>query len=207
MVHYRLTYFNSRGRAELARYLFAFADQQYEDKRVEQADWPAVKPTTLFGQLPFLEVEDGADKFTLAQSVTIARYLARRFNLAGQGEREQAEVDMYADQITDLFNEFVPVIFETDEARKAELNEKFKTQTAPNNFKIFEARLSQSQSGYFVNSGVTYADLYLLSTLDVISESNETLLASHPHVKKLSDDLRAHPKIAAWIASRPATKL
>jgi glutathione S-transferase len=207
MVHYRLTYFNLRGRGELIRYIFAVAGQQYEDKRIERTDWPAVKPTTLFGQLPFLEVEDGADKFTLAQSVTIARYLARRFNLAGQGEREQAEVDMYADQITDLFNDYVRAVFETDEARKAELNEKFKTQTAPNNFKTFEARLAQSQSGYFVNSGVTYADLYLLGVLDVISESNDTLLASLPHVKKLSDDLRAHPKIAAWIASRPATPL
>jgi len=31
--------------------------------------------------------------------------LARKFNLAGSNDLEQAEVDMFADQVSDLFNE------------------------------------------------------------------------------------------------------
>ena len=38
----------------------------------------------------------------LAQSHTIARFLARRHGLAGQDEWEQAQVDMYADCLKDL---------------------------------------------------------------------------------------------------------
>nr|XP_048703085.1 hematopoietic prostaglandin D synthase isoform X2 [Caretta caretta] len=51
MPHYKLTYFNLRGRAEIIRYLFAFSGIKYEDHRIEQADWPKIKPS-LAGQTP-----------------------------------------------------------------------------------------------------------------------------------------------------------
>ena len=75
MVHYKLTYFNGKGLGEIIRLVFALAEQEYEDVRVEFAEWPALQPSTPFGKLPLLE-EDGK---ILAQSNTIARYLARKF--------------------------------------------------------------------------------------------------------------------------------
>lgn len=41
------TYFNGRGRGEVGRWLLAQAGVDYEDKRVEFADWPALKPSRL----------------------------------------------------------------------------------------------------------------------------------------------------------------
>lgn len=55
---------------------------------------------TPFGHVPVLEV-DGKQ---LSQSVTIARYLAKQFGLAGRNDWEQALADMYADNIQDMFN-------------------------------------------------------------------------------------------------------
>ncbi|XP_006874764.1 PREDICTED: hematopoietic prostaglandin D synthase [Chrysochloris asiatica] len=43
MPNYKLTYFNMRGRAEIIRYIFAYLDINYEDHRIEQADWPEIK--------------------------------------------------------------------------------------------------------------------------------------------------------------------
>ncbi len=40
---YTLHYFNVRGRGEFIRLIFAAAGVQYEDHRIEQADWPALK--------------------------------------------------------------------------------------------------------------------------------------------------------------------
>jgi glutathione S-transferase len=40
----------------------------------------------------------------LAQSITIARYLARQHGLAGQNDSEQSLADMYVDCIYDLHN-------------------------------------------------------------------------------------------------------
>ncbi len=52
------------------------------------------------GQLPVLEY-DGA---ILSQSLTIARFLAKEFGLAGKNNLEQAQADMIMDAGNDLAN-------------------------------------------------------------------------------------------------------
>ena len=68
---YKLTYFNIRGRGEFLRYMFAYAGQNYIDDRVEQADWPKLKPTVPFGQIPILEIKQGSKVDIIAQSSAI----------------------------------------------------------------------------------------------------------------------------------------
>ena len=129
----KLIYFNGRGRGEPARLILAQAGVEYEDKRIEFEDWTALKSskmicTLLFcikndmkyfiritflpciqtnilfaaltlGQLPVLEI----DGKTIGQSMTIARFLARRYSLAGKNDLEEAEADMLVDSMTDTF--------------------------------------------------------------------------------------------------------
>jgi glutathione S-transferase len=93
MTKYQLYYFNSRGRAEYARLIFAVAGIEYEDIRIERENWPKLKPgkdsysshyvivvksaTDMpFEQMPVLVVDES---FKLAQSYAIARYLAKKF--------------------------------------------------------------------------------------------------------------------------------
>lgn len=47
MPNYKLTYFNSRGKAEIIRLLFAEANAKYEDVRLDRADWPNLKPSKI----------------------------------------------------------------------------------------------------------------------------------------------------------------
>ena len=49
MPSYKLSYFNGRGRAEVARMLFAVAGVKYEDHRI-QGDWDKIKPSEYFHQ-------------------------------------------------------------------------------------------------------------------------------------------------------------
>ena len=90
---YKLVYFNFRGRAEVTRMLFSLAKQPFQDHRIELAEWPALKPQTLFQKLPYLEVTDEAtkEKTTLGQSISISRFVANKFNLAGKSDLEKGE--------------------------------------------------------------------------------------------------------------------
>jgi len=45
MPTYKIYYFNSRGFAELARWVFAEGGQEYEDVRWELDEWPQWKPS------------------------------------------------------------------------------------------------------------------------------------------------------------------
>ena len=49
--------------------------------------------------MPVLEV----DGVKLGQSMTIARYLANKFNLAGSNPLEKAHADMIVDCVSDFF--------------------------------------------------------------------------------------------------------
>ena len=75
MTTYKLIYFNSRGRAEIIRQIFALAGIKYEDMRVTEEEWAKLKDNTPYGALPVLEV----DGKMLAGSGPIARYLAEKF--------------------------------------------------------------------------------------------------------------------------------
>jgi glutathione S-transferase len=41
----------------MSRLVLEYAKVPYEDVRVDQEKWPALKPNTIFGQLPILEVD------------------------------------------------------------------------------------------------------------------------------------------------------
>lgn len=84
MPSYTLNYFNARGRAELTRLVFAAAGVEFTDKRVEFADWAALKAEAPLGQMPYLEV----DGVKLPQSCSIARFVAHENNLAGKNNLE-----------------------------------------------------------------------------------------------------------------------
>ncbi|EPB80177.1 glutathione S-transferase protein [Ancylostoma ceylanicum] len=49
MVHYKLTYFNGRGAAEIIRQIFVLAGQEYEDVRLTHEEWPKHKAGYLVG--------------------------------------------------------------------------------------------------------------------------------------------------------------
>lgn len=75
MVHYKLTYFLSRGLADVSRQLFHLAGVEFEDERINKDVFLERKETYPFRQVPVLNV----DGFEIPQSMAIARYLARKF--------------------------------------------------------------------------------------------------------------------------------
>lgn len=92
MVHFKLIYFNARGRAEVIRYILAYVGHKYEDYRVSQNDWQLMKTKTVFGQLPVLEISDGTSTVQLGQSMAIVRFLGNHFKLNGINELEQVNL-------------------------------------------------------------------------------------------------------------------
>lgn len=70
----KLTYFGIQGVAEKVRLAFHLGGVKFEDVRVVFQDWPAMKPTTPYGQLPFMEIDGGAP---MAQSSAMLRYAGR----------------------------------------------------------------------------------------------------------------------------------
>ncbi|KAH3893236.1 probable glutathione S-transferase 7 [Dreissena polymorpha] len=203
MASYKLHYFDVRGRAELSRYLFLAAGRDFEDNRIPQDEWPNVKPTLVYGQVPVLEV-DGKQ---LAQSNAIARFLAREFDLAGANSWEQALCDQTLELINDLIQEVVKYFFEKDDERKKEVGKHLAEVVYPKFLGYFEKQLDNNGGKYLVGSGLTVADLAVYAVLDTAMQNSETFLEKHEKLRAHRDMVGAIPRIQEYVSNRKKTDI
>ena len=54
----KLTYFNIAGAAEKIRLTLLYYGVEFEDERIDRKDWPEMKKTMKYGQLPVLQLDD-----------------------------------------------------------------------------------------------------------------------------------------------------
>ena len=115
-------------------------------------------------------------------------------------------VDMLVEQLMDLTSAAYGIIYETDEEQKKKRIEKIAKEQLPNNIELLEKFLQKQNTGFLVGSELTLADLALVVTLErVVDYGLDELLEKSPLVKALNEKVRAHPRIADWIAKRPAS--
>lgn len=196
MAQYKLTYFNIRGRAELARLVLAQAGVQYEDKRIAKEEWGELKPKTPFGVLPILEV----DGHTLGGSVEIARFIAEKHGLAGSNAIENSKIAAIMDCLTDLQRALMTFHFEKDETRKAELKKKLEEEDTPKYLALLEKHVTDD--GWLFGSKVTYVDIAFFDFSQYIPSE---ALAKFPKLKAVAEKVGALPNIAKWVKERPET--
>jgi glutathione S-transferase len=203
MSTYKLYYFNSRGRAELSRLIFAAAGQKYEDIRYEHEQWPVLEPETPLGQVPVLEFNGTK----LPQSMSIARFLAKQFNLAGKDNFEQVKVDAVVDTIKDLIAAFGPTGHEQDKTKKQELTKKFFAEELPKHLKNLDVlgKLYGDGGPFFVSNNLTWADLYFYDIGEHLLRLDENGLDNNPWLKQNRAEVEKQPKIAEYLKNRPKT--
>jgi len=210
MPSYKVVYFNATGKAETMRMIFKVAGVEFEDVRLESDQFtitPEMKAELPFGQLPVLEV----DGVKLAQSNACARYLARKFNLAGKSDFEQAQVDMLVDCFEDSSKPLIALYYEKDETKNAEMKKKCVEEQVPAFLTLLEKLLTANHGGdkFFVGDELTWADIHFL-TLEKwirIFAGLEHPLANFTKLAALKTRVEHVPQIAKWLEERPKTAM
>uniref|UniRef100_A0A8C5PBM5 glutathione transferase n=1 Tax=Leptobrachium leishanense TaxID=445787 RepID=A0A8C5PBM5_9ANUR len=198
MTKYKLTYFNFKGRAELIRYIFAYKNTEYEDVRVEFSEWPALKPSIPYGQLPVLEI----DGVTYHQSLAIARYLAKQAGLIGKTDLENARIDAIIDSIDDFISAFPWT--EPDENLKKQKQDEYIKNNAP---RLLEGLAkSLGDKSYFVGDSVTWADFHWDCISEGLEHFDPNFAKEHANLQALKKRVRSIPTIATWLEKRPFTE-
>lgn len=208
---YKLWYFNARGQSEVIRLIFAAAGIKYEDFRFEHVDWPKYKPLTPFGKVPMLEIKNTEtnEVKNLSQSNAICRYLANEFKLNGQTNFENAQIDMYIDQLKDVFFALVKVYAETDVEKQKTLFTAYYNETVKSLLESLEKKLQTNNTGYLVGESLTWLDLAIIGAWDWIwlhDPSESKLLNEFKLVKEHNERIRSIPNVATWLETRPKTE-
>jgi len=198
--HYKLYYFNHRGRAELSRLIFVTAGHAYEDVRYDDAQWMSHKKEMPFGKLPVLEI----DSEKIGESSAIAHYLATHFGLAGKTPIEALKCHSLAETVRDLQETMSRIMFsEKDEERKKMMRSELET-SVKDSVERFESYLKTSGTGFLVGKTLTYADLAIWNAYSAVSQFlGRDVLADHPLLQKHSKTISSVPRIAEYLSKRP----
>ncbi|KAK2140427.1 hypothetical protein LSH36_1353g00034 [Paralvinella palmiformis] len=201
MPKYKITYFNGTGRAEIARWMFALAGQDYEDHRVSREDWQKIKADTPFQQVPILTVDD---TFQFSQSLAIAKFLAKRFGFMGKDEYEEARINMILECTEDMVKPLVKAIFYDDESKTGK--EKWEGSERSSFLERFEKVLRKNNNGdgYFVGDGISVADIWFCIVSDYFADEESLDWSKYPKLAALRERVeKGNKQIAEWIAKRP----
>ncbi|XP_059179298.1 glutathione S-transferase 1-like [Physella acuta] len=195
----KLFYFDTEGRAEVARIILAAAGKTFQDIRCNEDDWLQQKTRAPYGQVPVLEV----DGVAFAQSLAINAFLAREFGFYGNTNLENFKIDEIVHLVNDFMTAATKVLFLTpNQEEQASGTRELKEETGPRMLGFLEKFLRSSGSGYFVGDRLTLADICVL---DIVTGSFALLLDvnnSYPLLRKNLELTKAHPKIGAYLISR-----
>lgn len=217
MPSYKLTYFPLRALAEVSRVLFQLGGQEYEDVPVTFEEWPKHKATMPFQQVPVLEVhEENGEKVVIAQSGSIERYLAKKFNLLGKSDLEQARIDMVCEQVNDLHRNLLQlyghIYFRKPgyEAKKAELEKTLDEMGT--SLKLIEAIYADNQaksgnSGFLIGDKVSYADIKLINFYDWLNDKKSSTLDQVPGLKQHYEKIRGLAQLKEFYEARDKVPL
>ena len=152
--------------------------------------------------MPYLVV----DGQTLPQSISIGRFLARKFGLAGKDELEQAKADAIVDSIADSHNAWAKAFFYSPDKEAA--IKKFKEEEVS----IYLDRVEKliglyGSNGFAVGDALTWADLYLHAFVFTLTRTVDGVTVDHlPGIVASRNAVEANEKVAAYLASRPVTQ-
>ncbi|XP_046745590.1 glutathione S-transferase-like [Diprion similis] len=201
MPTYKVTYFPIKGLAESIRFILSYGGVDFVDDRFNREDWPKLKPSMPFGQVPVLEV----DGKKINQSTAIARYLAKQFGIAGKDDWEAMEVDATVANIDDLRNKIGAWHYEAEPAAKALKEGPLFKETIPYYLEKLDEQV-KNNGGYFIGGAVTWADLTFVALLDYINfMAKGDILEKYENLKQLRTRVLELPKIKAWVEKRPQT--
>eukprot|EP01089_Gocevia_fonbrunei_P018746 TRINITY_DN6427_c0_g1_i4.p1 TRINITY_DN6427_c0_g1~~TRINITY_DN6427_c0_g1_i4.p1 ORF type:complete len:231 (+),score=54.37 TRINITY_DN6427_c0_g1_i4:69-761(+) len=210
----RLTYFSSRGKAEIIRILLAEVGVDYEAVYVggyNQADQPQgfkdilAKNILPFDALPLWEEPDG---FKLCQSMSIARYLAKKHKLFGTNLQEEALIDMIIEGILDISQALLPYRIKFSSATSVEEKLNLKKEMKEEKISVWFARYERMLKkngeglGFFVGDSFTFADIGVWLYLEFAEDIELLDLTNLPLLAKFKERMEARPNIDLYRKSQ-----
>lgn len=211
MVHYKLSYFIGRGKAEAIRQMLHHAKIPFEDNvfKTNEGFNKVKHEITPFGQMPVLDVtKDDGVHYRFAQSKAIARYLGRKHGMAGKNDEENATIDMYADLVDDLYSamhDFIMVRLGWKDENKDACYDRVVTPMMDRGGPIFEKALTENaKNGWVVGDKITWVDFQVAEFFDRIEQFGRAgALNGYPNLKAHRDRVMGLDGVKQYMAGRP----
>jgi len=175
----KLTYFDIEAAAEPIRLALILAGVDFEDNRIKFPDWPALKPSTPYGQLPVMEVDGGP---MLAQSGALLRHVGATMSKTLYPSEKLLDIEEALGVMGDMDRAFQPGLYlgmrpqsfgypedfsktEEGQAVVKKLRESFLEKDLPTYLGFIESLLDRNGGGFLCGEEPTIADCYAIPNL------------------------------------------
>ncbi|MDH4048449.1 MAG: glutathione S-transferase family protein [Gammaproteobacteria bacterium] len=204
MAKYKLIYFDfDGGRGEPVRIAFHIAGIEFEDERLNFAEFTAMRESTPFHSVPVLEI----DGTTVTQSNAHCRFVGKLANIYPEDDLQALYCDEVLDVIEEISHRISPTMsMKGDEQRTA--RGKLVEGTLSTYLRGLAGLLKRGGGKYFANGSLTIADLKVFvqvrwlrsGKLDHIPKDLVDRLAPSlvQHYERVAKD----PRVVAYYASR-----
>ncbi len=194
-------------RAEVARLALFIADLQFDDLRVNNAEFDYLQENgklmdgTLipFNQLPVLVINGQS----IAQTGGIARICGKLSGMYPEDIIEAGKVDQIIDTVTDINELLNPSMRENDPIKKKEMRAELTNKNLPNYFGYLENILLENNSNWFVGNKMTIADIAVWGLLGwiasgVLDDISPGVINPFKRLKKLYNEVSQNSKVREW---------
>ncbi|KAF8942295.1 hypothetical protein BGZ47_006641 [Haplosporangium gracile] len=200
---YKLMYFSILANGATGRDLLTYGGVKWTS--IAPANWRAEKDQTPFHVMPLLFVTgENGKTATLAETVVIEHYLAKKFDLLGSNEYEESVIKSLHSSSAAIQNAFGGSVTWNAPEGKAGGLEFFTTAALPTWIATHERHLiDNGNNGHYLGNKLSLADIRTANVIEQFATQpeSEALLAiinkSAP-LTKLRDTVVKHPKMAQW---------
>ena len=136
--------------------------------------------------------------------------LAKMNNLAGSTIFEQAQADALVDilkEFTTAISEYLKFLLGFRTGDGEVFYNEILVPAVLKYFPLLEKTASESQSGFLLDSGVTYVDFELTNTIETICNFHPSLMSNYPNLLSVADHVNALPQLQSYFKNRPKTSL
>jgi glutathione S-transferase len=196
----RLIYFDAPvSRGEECRLALNLAGVDFEDVRVKDADWPAMKAQTPYGGLPVLELP-GRPPF--AHSNAILVLIGRRHGLHPTDDYDAARHEGVMQHVEDLRAAMSPSLSMAGAEKKA-AREALAADYLPAWAAAVEKNIATGP--FFGGEKIHVADLKIYMAVrwfhgGAVDHVPATIFAAYPKLMGVFDAVRNHPGVKSWYA-------
>lgn len=180
----KITYFGVKAKALFPMLVAEIGGVPYIWEKVEMADWPAMKASTPFGQLPIMS----HGEVSIAQSNAIAMYIGKKANLLGSTDVDFATSMMLVAEYEDMFGALAKAYYGAN--KEADVDAMLKVYV-PAELTKLEAIVS----GAFTNER-TIGELAIFAMLNIYKDLEATVLDNFPALTAFYNHLAKDPKVA-----------
>jgi len=195
----KLTYFDAPvSRGEECRLALHLAGVDFEDVRIKGPDWPALKPHTPYGSMPFLELPGHAP---LAHTNPILVLIGRRHGLHPADDFEAARHEGMMQHVEDLRAVVGPTI-RMDADEKKRVREQLAASYLPAWAAAAEKNIVGGQP-FFGGDKLQVVDLKLHMAVrwfigGAVDHIPATIFDAYPKLMAIYTAVREHAGVKAW---------